>query len=63
MLDLLVGLGLAMVIEGILYALFPEGMKRAMALVMTQPASSLRTGGFVLIVIGFGLTWLIRSGV
>ena len=61
MLDLLVGLALAMTIEGMLYALFPDGMKRAMALVLTQPAGSLRTGGLVLAMVGVGLAWLIRG--
>jgi uncharacterized protein len=40
--DLLSALGLVLVIEGALYALFPEAMKRMMVLMTGQPAALLR---------------------
>ncbi len=44
--ELLMALGLLLVLEGGLYALFPAQMKRAMLLVMEQPSEQLRTIGF-----------------
>ncbi len=46
-------LGLALVIEGLLYAAFPEQMKRMLALMLDMPSSSLRLGA--LVCAGFGL--------
>jgi len=39
--DLWTALSLVLVIEGCLYALFPEGMKRAAAQAVTIPAQAL----------------------
>ena len=61
MTDLIAALGLAMFIEGILYALFPEGMKRIVLQVLAQPQSHLRTAGLVLAVAGVGTVWLVRG--
>ena len=61
MTDLLVGLGVAMLIEGALYALFPQSMARFMAMMLTQAPGALRTGGRVLAMAGVGLVWLIRG--
>ncbi len=61
MTDLLVALGLVMVIEGLLYALFPEGMKRMMQLLLTLPREQIRTAGLVFAVIGVGVVWLLRG--
>ena len=40
--DLITAFGLAMAIEGMLYALFPEGMKNAMMRVLRQSQTQLR---------------------
>ena len=61
MTDLLVALGLVMVIEGLLYALFPEGMKRMMQLLLTLPSEQIRSAGLVFAVIGVGIVWLLRG--
>lgn len=61
MTELWIALALVLVIEGSLYALFPEGMKRAMLVVLEQPPGSLRTSGLALAVLGVGLVWLIRG--
>ncbi len=61
MTDLLVALGLVMVIEGLLYALFPEGMKRMMQLLLTLPSEQVRSAGLVFAVIGVGIVWLLRG--
>lgn len=59
--DLLTAIGLAIAIEGLLYTLFPDGMKAAMAKLQTQPSSHLRTAGLVASVFGVGVVWLIRG--
>lgn len=58
--ELLTALALVLVIEGALYALFPEHMQRAMAMVMELPPSSLRLAGLAGTVTGVALVWLIR---
>lgn len=60
MADLLTALGLAVAIEGLLYALFPNAMKKMMLQVLAQPQSSLRTAGLVAAIAGVGVVWLIR---
>ena len=61
MLDFLTAVALILVIEGAVYALFPDGMKRMMALVLNQPAGSLRTAGVVAAGLGVGIVWLLRG--
>jgi len=61
MADLFAALGLAMVIEGAVYALFPEGMKKMLVQVLNQPSVVLRTFGLVLAVLGVGVVWLVRG--
>ena len=51
---------LVLVIEGCLYAVFPEGMKRAAARAATLPSQMLRTVGLVAACIGVALVWLVR---
>lgn len=57
---LLTALALVMVIEGAAYALFPEGMKRAMAAMQNLPAPTLRSFGLAIAVTGAIIVWLIR---
>jgi uncharacterized protein YjeT (DUF2065 family) len=61
MTDFLVALALVMVIEGFLYALFPEGMKRMMEVLLIQSSERIRSAGLVFAVIGVGLVWLLRG--
>lgn len=61
MTDLLVAIGLAIAIEGILYALFPNGMKKMMLQILAQPTSSVRTAGITAAVLGVALVWLVRG--
>ena len=61
MADLMTALGLAIAIEGMAYALFPEAMKRMMAKVMDQPAGGIRTAGITGAVIGVFIIWLVRG--
>ena len=57
----LTALGLAIVIEGVCYALFPDGMKKMMVIVLEQPSSTLRMFGVTAAIVGVGLIWLIRG--
>lgn len=59
--DLVVALGLALAIEGMLYALFPDGMRRALAAVLQQPTATVRTAGLVMAALGVVVIWLIRG--
>lgn len=61
MTDLISALGLALAIEGALYALFPDAMKRLMATVQLQPENQLRAAGVAAACLGVGLAWLVRG--
>jgi uncharacterized protein len=56
--DLVTALGLVLVIEGVLYALFPEGMKRAAA--RATAIQALRLAGLAAVCLGVTLVWLTR---
>jgi len=59
--DFLTALALVLVIEGGLYALFPEGMRRMMAQLQEIPEGRLRTMGVIGAVIGVVAVWLLRG--
>jgi uncharacterized protein YjeT (DUF2065 family) len=59
--DFLVAIGLVLAIEGILFAAFPEPVKRAMTHVTETPDSALRLIGIASAVIGVVLVWLVRG--
>lgn len=61
MTDLLTALALALVIEGVVYALFPGGMQRMMGAVVQLPPSVLRVGGLLAVLTGVAAVWLIRT--
>ena len=59
--DFIVALGLVLVIEGVLYAVLPDAMKRIMTQVLDMPASQLRAAGLAAAVIGLGIVWAVRN--
>ncbi len=59
--DLLTALALVLVIEGGLYALFPEGMRKMMAQMQTVPENRLRIMGLIGAVAGFLGVWALRG--
>ena len=59
--DLFTALALAVALEGIAYALFPDGMKRMMAAAVEQPSANLRAAGLFAALLGVGIVWLIRG--
>ncbi|MFT6582593.1 MAG: hypothetical protein ACJAU6_003039 [Alphaproteobacteria bacterium] len=59
--DLFTALALVLVIEGALYALFPDAMQRMMAQALEMPPTVLRNGGLVAAVAGFAVIWFIKA--
>lgn len=59
--ELVTAFALVLVIEGVLYALLPDTMRRMMTQVLAQPASALRPAGAVAVAVGVALVWLVRG--
>ena len=59
--DLIVALGLVLVIEGTLYAIFPGGLKRMMTMAREIPDQSMRSAGVAAIALGVFVVWLVRG--
>ncbi len=59
--DLIVALGLALAIEGLLFAAFPETVKRAMFDAAHTPSDRMRIVGIGSAVIGVVIVWVVRS--
>ncbi|HYI91498.1 MAG TPA: DUF2065 domain-containing protein [Beijerinckiaceae bacterium] len=59
--DLVVALALALAIEGLLFAAFPEAVKRAMLEAAQTPSDRMRLVGIGSAVIGVGIVWLMRG--
>jgi uncharacterized protein len=58
--DFLTAVALILVIEGIVYALFPELMRRLAARTMGTPAQALRIGGLIAAFLGVIIVWALR---
>jgi uncharacterized protein len=58
--DFLVAIGLLFVIEGILFAAFPLGAKRAIVAALDMPDGRLRIVGLVSALVGVVIVWLVR---
>ena len=58
--DFLAAIGLVFAIEGILFAAFPLGTKRAMAAALEIPENRLRIVGLVSALLGVVIVWLVR---
>jgi uncharacterized protein len=59
--DLFAAFGLALVLEGVAYALFPDVMRNMMTQILSLPVSNLRLVGLVAAVVGVGIVWLVRT--
>jgi uncharacterized protein YjeT (DUF2065 family) len=57
---LLTAIGLVFVIEGVIYSLFPNGMKRMMLAALAMPTGRLRSMGLAMALVGFVIVWLVR---
>lgn len=61
MLDLIAALGLALAVEGLLFAAFPDGMRRAMYEAAHSPSDRMRLVGIISAVVGLGVIWVVRQ--
>jgi uncharacterized protein YjeT (DUF2065 family) len=61
MLDLIAALGLALMVEGILFAAFPDGMRKAMYEAAHSPSDRMRIVGIASAIIGLGIIWAVRQ--
>ena len=59
--DFLAALGLVFVIEGLLFAAFPDAARRAVATIAITPDQTLRTTGIISAFIGLAVVWLVRG--
>lgn len=59
--DLLVALALMLAIEGLLFAAFPDAMRRAMIDAAELPPTTMRVVGFIAAVLGIALIALLRG--
>jgi uncharacterized protein YjeT (DUF2065 family) len=61
MTDFLAALGLVFVIEGLVFAAFPDAAKRAVAAMVDTPDQGLRLVGLLSAVFGIVMLWLVRG--
>ena len=61
MADLVAALGLALAIEGIVVAAFPDGMRRAMYEAAQTPSDRMRVVGLVSAVLGVAVVFIARQ--
>ncbi|HHG91280.1 MAG TPA: DUF2065 domain-containing protein [Devosia sp.] len=59
--DLFAALALAIVLEGLIYAAFPEQMKRALLMLLDTPNSKLRVVALTCAAAGLIVLYLIRG--
>ena len=59
--DFLAALGLVFIIEGLIFAAFPEAAKRAMTSVLDTPDGTVRLIGIGSAVVGLVVVWLTRG--
>jgi len=58
--DILIGLGILFVIEGLMFAASPTWMRRAMKSAIATPDNILRAVGIGSAVVGLILIWVVR---
>ncbi|MGI9419585.1 MAG: DUF2065 domain-containing protein [Geminicoccaceae bacterium] len=59
--DFATAVALVLVLEGVLWALAPDGMKRAAMMALSLENSQLRYGGLAAAAVGVFLIWLMRG--
>lgn len=58
---LVTAVALMLVIEGSLYALFPDLMRRVLAMAPGLPIGQLRLAGVLAVGLGVGIVWVVRG--
>ncbi|MEO5806979.1 DUF2065 domain-containing protein [Devosia sp.] len=61
MTDLFAAFALAIVLEGLLYAAFPDKMKQYLTMLVALPAARIRLFALILAGVGLVLLWAIRG--
>lgn len=56
----LIGFALILIVEGLIYAIFPDRMKALLNRMISVPESALRSGGLIAAVGGFALIWALK---
>ena len=59
--ELAVAFGLVLVIEGVLWAVFPHLATRFLQIAAETPEGNLRGAGAVAVALGVGLVWFVRG--
>ena len=59
--SLLQGVAVVLALEGLLYAVAPGAMRRALQSLAEAPEQRLRIGGLVAAMLGIGLAWLLKA--
>lgn len=59
--DLIVGAGLVLVFEGLMWALAPQTARRLLDMATQMPQSTLRASGWTAVAAGLFLVWLVRG--
>lgn len=57
----MVAFALVLIMEGMIYALFPEAVRRMMVMVATLPTDKFRTFGAVMALLGLTLLMILQS--
>ena len=55
-----IAIGLLLMIEGLLYAMFPSAMKIMLNSMKDLPITKLRSGGLIFALLGFVIVWYIK---
>jgi len=58
---LLMGVAVALALEGLVYAVAPAAMQRALSALAVAPPERLRIGGLAAAAIGIALAWVLKS--
>jgi uncharacterized protein YjeT (DUF2065 family) len=59
--DVVAAVGLILALEGALYALFPDFMRRLAAHMVQTPGDTLRLAGVVSAAVGVAIVWMVRG--
>ena len=59
--ELILAIALILVIEGGLYAIFPDGMRRMALQIERLSPSALRGAGLLAATVGVGIVWLFKA--
>lgn len=59
--DLIVGIGIALIAEGLFWALAPNLATRCLEMIAATPVGQVRTTAWIAVAAGVGIVWWIRG--